>query len=153
MPMPRCVPSRPVLWSKRFSSQAQHSFEGFLSRQPPPIRDRDGHMPAVALGAALLSLVSVLSVRADEADINTLAEIGSKAAPLRDAWEQCTAAVVRHQLNSTGSAEAVAERALTSCERHQTKLRRALEANVGRQQARTVVEQLRRVHASSLAGI
>jgi hypothetical protein len=110
-------------------------------------------MPASAFGAALLSLVSVLSVRADEADINTLTEIGTKAVPLRDAWEQCTGEVVRRQLNSTESAEAVAQRALKSCERQQTELRRALEKNVGRKQARTVVEQLGRVYASSLAAI
>jgi hypothetical protein len=117
------------------------------------MRDRPGQMRARAFGAALLSLLSVISVHADEVDMSTLTDIGSKAAPLRDAWEQCTAAVARGQLESSESAEAIAQRALKSCKRQETRLRRALEAGVGRQQARTVVAQLRRVYASSLAAI
>ena len=116
------------------------------------MRDRPGHMRARTFTAVLLSLLSV-SGHADGVDMSMLAVIGSKAAPFRDAWEQCTATVVRGRLESSESAEAVAQRALSSCERQETRLRRVLEASVGRQQARTVIEQLRRVHASSLAAI
>jgi hypothetical protein len=111
-------------------------------------------MPVRAFRAALFSIfIGVISARADEADLNALVDIGNKAAPLRDAWEQCTAANVRRRLDSAESAEEVAQRALKSCERQETRLRRALDTSVGRQQARTVIEQLRRVHASSLEAV
>jgi hypothetical protein len=127
----------------------QQSFEAGLSAKFSSRKIARGFF-----GAALFSIfIGIISVRADEADLNALVDIGNKAAPLRDAWEQCTAANVQRRLDSAESAEAVAQRALKSCERQETRLRRALDTSVGRQQARTIIEQLRRVHAASLAAV
>jgi hypothetical protein len=106
------------------------------------------------IGGALLSVtISAFCAYADEPDFKKLVEIGSKAKPFRDAWEKCTAAVVRRELQSALIAEAVAQQALKSCHAQETRLRSVLKTRVGDRQARTVVEELRRGHEANLITI
>jgi hypothetical protein len=105
-------------------------------------------MRTVLAGLALLSAVSL--AHADEPVLQDLLAIGTKALPARDAWERCTASVVRRDINDGGAAHGLAERALKQCRSQESRLRAVLAAGVGRRKATTVLKQLQRMHRENL---
>ena len=62
----------------------------------------------LAVGVAPVAL-------ADEPDLEELRAIGAQAVPARDAWEGCTASVVKEALRTERPAEAIADQALRRC--------------------------------------
>jgi hypothetical protein len=105
-------------------------------------------MRAVLTGLALLVLVS--SAHADEPELRDLLAIGTKALPARDAWERCTASVLRRDIDDNGAAESLAERALRQCRAQESRLRAVLATGIGRRKATTVLKQLQRMHRDNL---
>ena len=105
------------------------------------------------LGPAFLLIIVAGVVYADEPDFGQLKAIGTQAAPARDAWERCTASVVRRELSSERAAEVIAEQALALCRAQEGRLRAALARRIGGKKARTVVMLLRTVHRESLASV
>ena len=95
-------------------------------------------------------LVSISIAHADEPDVESLLATASKAVPYRDAWERCTAAAVKRDLASDLTPEALANRAVSRCRQQEMRLRAVLAKSVGRVEAQTVVEQLRRLYRSNL---
>jgi hypothetical protein len=105
------------------------------------------------VGVALLAGGLSGDARADEPDLGQLRAIGAKAVPAHDAWEQCTAAVVRAELGSKTPAEGVAEEALRRCIDREGRLISVLARGIGRQKARTVVGELRNLQRESLISV
>jgi hypothetical protein len=99
-------------------------------------------------------VVGVASVAlADEPDLQELRAIGAQAVPWRDAWERCTASVVKGELRSERPAEEIAEQALRRCKNREDRLRSVLAKRIGRQKASTVVSVLRTLHRESLVSV
>jgi hypothetical protein len=98
-------------------------------------------------------LVSISIAHADEPDVESLLATASKAVPYRDAWERCAAAAVKRDLASGLTPEALANRAVSRCRQQEMRLRAVLAKSVGRVEAQTVVEQLRRLYRSNLETI
>jgi hypothetical protein len=102
--------------------------------------------------ASLLVIVAGVAC-ADEPEPEQLRAIGSQAVPARDAWERCTASLVRKELGSNRAAEAIADQALIRCKVREDRLRAVLAARIGGQKASTVVMQLRDLHRDSLVAV
>src|SRR5215203_7431151 len=105
------------------------------------------------VGVALLAVGLSDDARADEPDLGQLRAIGAQAVPARDAWEQCTASIVRAELGSKTPAEDVAEEALRRCIDREGRLISVLARGIGRQKARTVVGELRNLQRESLISV
>jgi hypothetical protein len=99
-------------------------------------------------------LVGVGSVAlADEPDLHELRAIGAQAVPARDAWESCTAAVIKGELPSARPPEELADQALRRCRKREARLLAVLANRIGRQKATTVISQLRTLHRESLMSV
>ena len=105
------------------------------------------------VGVALLAVGLSGDARADEPDLGQLRAIGAQAVPAHDAWEKCTASVVRAELGSKTPAEDVAEEALRRCIDREGRLISVLARGIGRQKARTVVGELRNLQRESLISV
>ena len=105
------------------------------------------------VGVALLAVGLSGAARADEPDLGELRAIGAQAVPARDAWEQCTASVVRAELGSKAAAEDLAEEALRRYIDREGRLISVLARGIGRQKARTVVGELRNLQRESLISV
>jgi hypothetical protein len=104
--------------------------------------------------AALIALLVVVPcAQADEADLRRLVEVARGATPLRDAWERCTASIVRQELKSRRTAQQLADHALGRCEAQEKRLRAALARARGAAEGRRVTALLRRIHRSNLIAV
>jgi hypothetical protein len=106
------------------------------------------------VGVALLAVgLPCVVARADEPDLGELRTIGARAVPARDAWEKCTASVIRAELGSKTPAEDIAEEALRRCKSREGRLISVLARRIGRQKASTVVAELRNLQRESLISV
>ena len=104
--------------------------------------------------AALIALLVVVPcATADEGDLRRLVEVARGATPFRDAWERCTASVVRQELRSRRTSRELAEHALSRCEGQEGKLRAALVKARGAAEGRRVTALLRRIHRANLIAV
>jgi hypothetical protein len=78
--------------------------------------------------------------RADEADPFLSV---TEAKPFRDRWQECTASAVKRQLESSRSAERIADLALRACRSRETALVQVLSRRLGTASARRIVAELR----------
>jgi hypothetical protein len=90
---------------------------------------------------------------ADEPDLHELRAIGAQAAPARDAWESCTASVIKGELQSERPAEELAQQALRRCKRREAQLLSVLANRIGDQNAVTAISELRNLHRESLISV
>jgi hypothetical protein len=106
-----------------------------------------------SLCVALLVVGTASAALADEPDLQELRAIGAQAAPARDAWESCTASVIKGELQSERPAEELAQQALRRCKRREAQLLSVLANRIGDQKAATVISQLRNLHRESLISV
>jgi hypothetical protein len=101
----------------------------------------------LAVGVAPVAL-------ADEPpDLEELRAIGAQAVPARDAWEGCTASVVKEALRTERPAEEIADQALRRCKNREDQLLSVVAKRIGRQKASTVLAALRTLHRESLVSV
>jgi hypothetical protein len=96
-------------------------------------------MRLVILCVAILFVVGT-AARADEEDPYLSV---TEAKPLRDRWQDCTAAAVKRHLESSKPAEDIADLALSSCKSRETALANVLGRRLGAAAARRIVADLR----------
>ena len=95
-------------------------------------------VPICAMKSAwvVFLVVGVASIAlADEPDLEELRAIGAEAVPARDAWERCTASVVKEELRSERSAEEIADQALRRCKNREDRLLSVVVKRIGRHKA------------------
>ncbi len=66
-----------------------------------------------------------------------------EAKPWRERWQDCAASAVKRHLDSSRSAEAIADMALASCKAREAALANVLRRRVGLSAARRIVAELR----------
>jgi hypothetical protein len=96
-------------------------------------------MRIIVLCVAILLGVGT-AARADEPDPFLSV---SEAKPLRERWQDCAASAVKPHLDTSRSAEAIADMALASCKAREAALANVLRRRVGLAAARRIVAELR----------
>jgi hypothetical protein len=105
---------------------------------------------ALSLAPGLvLALLAASVARADEPEPR-LELLVRSAIPARDAWERCTAAKIRQEETSSDSPETLADQALVSCKRSETRLATVLARGIGPRRAASIIAQLRKTHRENL---
>jgi hypothetical protein len=105
---------------------------------------------ALSLAPGLaLALLAASVAKGDEPE-RQQKQVVRSAIPARDAWERCTAAKIQQAETSSGSPEALADQALVSCKRSETRLAAVLARGIGPRRAASIIAQLRKSHRENL---
>jgi hypothetical protein len=109
----------------------------------------NGWRIALAAGCLVASLMAVSPVEADEFDPLAVYE---EARVLNDQWQICAASFIKERLQTSQTAERLAEQALDRCHARQSSLNHFLIKRVGRKSASNVMALLREKYQSGLIG-
>jgi hypothetical protein len=102
---------------------------------------------------AFTSILFASVAYSDEPDLRELRSIGTQALPSRDAWERCTASMLKRAIHSANAAQGIAESALTRCKGDEARLKHVLARRIGSRRAAAVMTELRRQHRDSLVAV
>jgi hypothetical protein len=102
---------------------------------------------------AFTSILFASVAYSDEPDLRELRSIGTQALPSRDAWERCTASMLKRAIHSENAAQGIAESALTRCKGDEARLKHVLARRIGSRRAAAVMTELRRQHRDSLVAV
>jgi hypothetical protein len=114
------------------------------------MRRKSRRRSALSLAPGLVLVLLTANVAKADEPADRLLRIGRSAIPARDTWERCIAAKVRDERTSTGSAAALADRALVWCKKSEARLDAVLARGVGSRRAASIVAQLRHTHRENL---